>query len=318
MKYTIILLDDAFNMVSEVKKYASDNYTKLKDSSDSNLVVYENWNGDFKSVPELYNDDPKILLLSRFINPTNNDFKFLNKAISSFKNVQYIITPRSRYTDLDLDLLKNNNTKYINNASQNAPAVAQYAIGMMYSLVNRFPVTVNKDSWTDDMLFREIGSLKACVIGAGSIGVLLLEQLKNLGLSDVSYFSRSEVPGDYSRVNFQDIFSSDILFICLPTTLETKTLMKDFVISLKSNHYVIDISAQSSLYSRSELLDLLKEDKLEGAAFDISDDLKVEGNYIKTPHSAAMSLESEIRTYTNFLQMALDISKGNTNLNFLN
>lgn len=272
-------------------------------------VVYEQVAPDFSNIPELFDDNEKLVLFYNYVFP--DGFVALSRHLPSFRRVKYLLSPYSRYEGLDLDLVKKMGIKYRNNGGANAKSVAQYAIMAMFMLLSKYPVLIqSKETPDGSILGEELAGKSAGVIGMGNVGREILEMLQRLGV-ETAYFNRSEVTVAARRVGYEEIFQQDLLFISIASSSVTVQLLQQLPALLRDHNYLIDVSAADELYDKKSVVGLLNQDKLKGYALEIDDmqSLMVESkkNLVVTPHIAWCTLDAEKRTVENYLNRALMI-----------
>jgi hypothetical protein len=78
-----------------------------------NGKAYDSFQPDFSDVPELFDEDEKIVMFNGFALP--GGFKTLTEYLPKFKNVKFLLSPYSSYAGLDLDVVKKLGVRYRNN-----------------------------------------------------------------------------------------------------------------------------------------------------------------------------------------------------------
>lgn len=290
-----------------------DLYTYGKDlleqlQREHSTVMYDEVKPDFSNIPELFEEEEKIVLFNHFA--FDDGFRSFSKYAPSFKNVKYLLSPYSSYEGLDLELLKKLGIRYRNNAGANAKSVAQYAITCMFMLLSRFPQFTSSPEMPDgSILGEEYHSKTAGIIGMGNVGQELLKTLKGLGIK-TNYYNRTEKEVDAEKVSFEDVFKNDIVFITIATNPKTRELLSTITEHIQEKNYIVDVSAYDDLYDKRKVLELLENDKLRGYALENEMQLKSSKNFISTPHIAWCTLDAERRTVENYLNRALTIANG--------
>lgn len=271
-------------------------------------VTYDQFEPDFSDVPELFDEDEKIILFNHFAIP--DGFQSLTKHLSEFKNVKYVLSPYSSYAGLDLDVVKKLGIKYRNNGGANAKSVAQYAIASMFSLLSRFPELGKLSSMPDgSILGEEYHTKTAGIIGMGNVGKELLSTLNQLGIKTV-FYNRTPKDVGAEQVSLEQVFDRDIVFITIATNPDTRNLLTGIAGLVKDKNYLIDVSAYDDLYDKKSVVDLLNAGKLKGYALETDSKFESNRNFIGTPHIAWCTVDAEKRTVENFLNRALTILKG--------
>lgn len=188
------------------------------------VVMYTDAKPDFSNVPELFDEEEKLLMINGFA--FKSYFRELTKALPKFKNVKYILSPYSAYEGLDIALLKKMKIKYRNNGGANAKSVAQYATTVMFMLLSRFPILAEgKSAPAGSVLGEELGAKTAGIIGMGNVGEELLKNLNGLGIKTV-YYNRTPKSVSAKKVSIAEVFKQDLVFITIATNPETYSFPK--------------------------------------------------------------------------------------------
>lgn len=274
--------------------------------------AYDQFKPDFSDVPELFDDEEKVVMFNHFAIPEG--FSAFSKYLPTFKNVKFVLSPYSAYEGLDLELLKKMGIRYRNNGGANAKSVAQYAIMAMFMLLHRYPILLKSEGLPDgSILGEERFGKTAGIIGMGNVGKEILNTLNALGIKTV-YYNRSEENVSAQKVGMEEIVKQDLVFVSVATNADTMKLLADFPSLLQPHNYVIDISATDTLYDKKKVVELLNQDKLKGCALEVFDpkQFKLESNknLITTPHIAWCTVDAERATVENFLNRGLLILQG--------
>lgn len=276
---------------------------------ENEVITYDTVEPDFSNVPELKDQDEKLVIFNGFAFP--NGFAAFTNHAKTFSNVKYLLSQYSSYEGLNLEVLKELGIRYRNNGGANANSVAQYAIMSMFMLLSKFSVLAKtKEAPTGEILGEEFHTKTVGIIGMGNVGQEIGRITQNLGLNTV-YYNRSEKESTIPLVSFEQIFEQDIIFIAIATNSETKTLMSHLPDLLKEKHYLIDVSAAEDLYPKQVVVDLLNQNKIRGFALEVFDTNtfwpQSDKNLVITPHIAWCTVDAEKRTVKNLLERALKI-----------
>lgn len=275
-------------------------------------VVYTDFKTDFSNIPELFNDDEKILIFNQF--SVEGGFNTLTQYLSEFKNVKYLLSPYASYSGLDLELVKKLGMRYRNNAGANAKSVAQYAVTAMFNLLSRVPELGKLSAPPDgSLLGEEYHGKTAGIIGMGNVGVELLDILNGLGIETV-FYNRSVKSVNAEQVPLEKVFQQDIVFITIATNPDTKKLLSNITTLVQQKNYIVDISGLDDLYDKSSLVELLNAGKIKGFALETNTAgaLQSDKNLFLTPHIAWCTVDAERRTAQNLLNRTLLILNNKT------
>ncbi|NLF02767.1 MAG: D-2-hydroxyacid dehydrogenase [Anaerolineales bacterium] len=195
----------------------------------------------------------------------------------------------------------------------NASAVAEYALGALLFLVKRFGAFSEQQRervWRRYWL-EELTGRRATVLGLGHVGIEIARRCLPFGLSLVGVSRRANPVPEVERVYSSDrigdaVRGSDVLFVALPLTSETRHIVDDEVLtSLNHGAYLVDVS-RGGITSAVALVRALDSGQLAGAALDVFEDeplpadstLWSVSNLLLTPHVAG--------TTNRFMDRALD------------
>ena len=180
--------------------------------------------------------------------------------------------------------------------------MAEYAISLLFTVLKK---THHHDRFMrDGIWFRPkenesdlpflsdtILNKKLGFLGFGNIGQRIAQMLSGFKLESLVYSKSNRLffDDDYfqNKVSFVDIAtvleSSDILFITLPLTPETRNLLSsENIFNLKKNAYLINVS-RAEIIDKSSLYKILFEGGILGAGLDVWYDDAYEENSKKYP-----------------------------------
>jgi phosphoglycerate dehydrogenase-like enzyme len=110
----------------------------------------------------------------------------------------------------------------------------------------------------------------------------------------VVYWSKNSVASQYQKVELTDLFkNADLIFPCLAQNEETKNYITDEMLNSMKNKAIF-ISIVHKIYNHDLLLQLAKENKIYGYAFETPNQemLNYEGNVWAGPEQAWNTKES--------------------------
>src|SRR3984957_201335 len=190
--------------------------------------------------------------------------------------------------------------------------MAEHAIGMLIALARNFPDSVRyqdqsrwaqQELWDQPQRLTELSGQVLLIVGYGSIGHELARRAKAFGMR-VRGVSRSG-KGDSALADIivpigqlHDVLSqADFVVVSAPETSETKHLIgAPELARMKPTARLINV-ARGSLLDQSALLAALQQEKIAGAALDVTDPeplpathpLWKASNLLITPHTSAIS-----------------------------
>jgi phosphoglycerate dehydrogenase-like enzyme len=172
-----------------------------------------------------------------------------------------------------------------NSAGIHAIPIAEHAVAGVLSLVRGLDIAMElqrERAWKRDAFLsgtsvvREIGGLRALIIGAGGLGRALGTRLSALGVHCTGVRRRVEqgVPAGFERIvgptEWKALLpETDILAICAPATAETKALVGSAELDrLPKNAIVVNV-ARGVLLDEAALVARVKSGALRGAVLDV-------------------------------------------------
>jgi len=190
--------------------------------------------------------------------------------------------------------------------------MAEHAIGMLIALARNFPDSVRyqdqsrwaqQELWDQPQHLTELSGQVLLIVGYGSIGHELARRAKAFGMR-VRGVSRSG-KGDSALADIivpigqlHDVLSqADFVVVSAPETSETKHLIgAPELARMKPTARLINV-ARGSLLDQSALLAALQQEKIAGAALDVTDPEPLPAadplwkapNLLITPHTSAVS-----------------------------
>ncbi|MDD7319252.1 MAG: NAD(P)-dependent oxidoreductase [Prevotellaceae bacterium] len=240
------------------------------------------------------------------------------EKLPKLKMLQFIGTGVNNF--VDMDYAKEKGIEVLNISNYGSNAVAEYALGMAFSLARHIPqgMTVLKSgSWNQEGLQgKEISGSKVGVLGTGSIGALVAEKYHNLGAEVIAcdIYENENLKTQYGikYCSMEEIFKTcDIISLHMTVTKENeKVIDKKLISSMKEDALLINV-ARAELVDTQALYDALMEKKIGGAAIDVynteppvGQDMEIAAmeNVIATPHIGFYSEQAN----DNSISMSVD------------
>ncbi|MBN3661819.1 MAG: hydroxyacid dehydrogenase, partial [Ornithobacterium rhinotracheale] len=253
-----------------------------------------------------------IIIRSRF--PI--DETFLSKA----EKLKFIGRVGAGLENIDLDFAESRGIICFNAPEGNRDAVAEQAMGMLLSIMNRFWIAnreVSQGIWKrEENRGEEIKGKVVALIGYGNMGKAFAQRLKGFGCKVIFYDIKDGLSDENARQSTMDeVFErADILSLHIPQTPETLGLVNDaYLQKFHKNIYFINTARGKSVVTK-DLVKHLKTGKVKAAALDVLEQEKAsfesllqseipeELNYLiqaenvlLTPHIAGWTLESKVK-----------------------
>ncbi|MDR2981566.1 MAG: D-2-hydroxyacid dehydrogenase [Puniceicoccales bacterium] len=181
---------------------------------------------------------------------------------------------------------------------------------MLLRNMPQYMVLMRQGGWGSPQEIRTISGSTITILGTGDIGLAFAQRAKAMGAKSVCGIYRSRKPNDrcfdmaYPVSHLDHLLpQTDILVLCLPSTVETcGILSKERINLLSKTSYVINVGRGTAI-DQEALIDALNGDRLAGAALDVmlpeplpaGDKLRSAKNIILTPHIAGNIAHSATR-----------------------
>ena len=229
-------------------------------------------------------------------------------------SVKLICEAGTGYNNIDIIAAKEKGISVCNVPGYSSEAVAQLVITFILNLSSsltqqqRMIENKNYSNFTKCLQVPhiEIQNKTLGIIGAGSIGIQVMNVAKALGMKILVYSRSYKDLGD-SNIKFVSLEEllkeSDFVTIHCPLTTETKYLIdKSRLDLMKPSSFIINTS-RGAIIKETDLIEALKNKKIAGAALDVQDPEPPElnnplfnmENVILTPHIGWKCFESRQR-----------------------
>ncbi|MZK49798.1 NAD(P)-dependent oxidoreductase [Clostridium beijerinckii] len=229
-------------------------------------------------------------------------------------SVKLICEAGTGYNNIDIIAAREKGISVCNVPGYSSEAVAQLVITFILNLSSslaqqqRMIENKNYSNFTKYLQVPhiEIQNKTLGVIGAGSIGIQVMNVAKALGMKILVYSRSYKDLGD-SNIKFVSLEEllkeSDFVTIHCPLTTETRYLIdKSRLDLMKSSSFIINTS-RGAIIKETDLIEALTNKKIAGAALDVQDPEPPElnnplfnmENVILTPHIGWKCFESRQR-----------------------
>jgi phosphoglycerate dehydrogenase-like enzyme len=182
----------------------------------------------------------------------------------------------------------------------NAPAVAEYAFGLMLAAARRIPEadrSLRAHQWSR-LTGRHLGGRTLGLIGYGQIARLMVPKARGFGM-DVIATRRSPRPSgdDVPQVSLDDLLRrSDFISVHVPLTDETRSLIGRREFGLMRDGVVLVNTARGAVVDEQELHRALTSGKVAACGLDVFETeppgdspLLTAPNVVASPHNAGYS-----------------------------
>jgi len=206
---------------------------------------------------------------------------------------------------VDLNYAREKDIKVTYTPDAPGPAIAELAVGFMYSLLRSTHVSnldIRKGKWNRS-IGRSFSDMTIGVIGAGRVGTRVIDLItkigcKNLLVSDIYHNESLRDKYGFEWASKEKVFSeSDIITFHVPLTADAKGMVKkDELLRMKKDAFIIN-TARGGIVNEQDLYDVMQDGHIAGAAIDVFDKEPYFGPLIDidrcllTPHIGSASRE---------------------------
>ncbi|HHW31699.1 MAG TPA: 3-phosphoglycerate dehydrogenase [Clostridiaceae bacterium] len=236
------------------------------------------------------------------------------RTLSAVKDkVRMIIRYGTGYNNIDLVAARRHGIAVFNAAGMNAASVAELALLHILNANRKFSVgielaKIGQYNILDTECF-ELDGKTVGLYGAGAIARNLARMLMGFHVKKYAYdVVENEAIKQYGVMfvnSPEELFSiSDIVSIHIPLLPTTKGIVNKRLLSLMKPNAILINTSRGQVINEEDLLYFLKNKKIRAAGLDVLcnepisriDPLVLQENAYVTPHIAASSFESKVRT----------------------
>lgn len=188
-----------------------------------------------------------------------------------------------------------------------APAVADLAMGLMYSLLRKIHeanLNMHDGNWRR-FFGKRLTDCTIGIIGAGRVGSRVVKILKALGCKKIIYYDKNirlEENKDLVFAQKEEIYaSSDIISFHVPLDSETKNMITLSEMKLMKKDVCLINTSRGGIINEQDLSEVLKHNLIGGAAIDVFNLEPYQGvlsqydNCILTSHMGSMTTDCRSR-----------------------
>ena len=221
-----------------------------------------------------------------------------------------------------------------NNGGANAVAVAEHAIGLMFSVYRKLDVqieSVKQGTWGKGVAgerteFHTLVGKRVGIIGLGQIGSRVAKRLAGWEC-EVVFHDIIDYDDDYiaptgaRRVELDDLLAtSDIVTLHVGLTPASRHMISGRELGLMKSTAVLINTCRGPVVDEKALIKGLESNEIFGAGLDVTEIEPIEAgnplptmpNVIVTPHLATRAVESEINAVRYTLENAGRVVRGET------
>lgn len=270
----------------------------------------------YDDMPHVQQDDVRTIIQDYEAIIINSKIVMDKDMLNRAKRLQFIGRAGSGMEIIDTEYADEKGIHYTNSPEGNRDAVGEHTVGLMLDVLHN---TTKADREVRQWIWNreqnrgeELREKTVGILGYGQMGSAVAEKLYGLGAKVIAYDKYKE---NYSHLFVEEVDQNkffeetEILSIHLPLTNETRWLIdRTYLNRFQNLQYVINTARGQNLIT-GDLLDLLKQRALSGAALDVleeenpdhfsknffSDFNSLIKNYklVVTPHIAGWSNESK-------------------------
>lgn len=232
---------------------------------------------------------------------------FNKSYFDSVPRLKMLAINTTAFNKIDLVSATAKGVQIANTPGYSQRAVAELAIGLMFSVVRRIPYGERRNRENTDepdpasqegraLVGYNLEGKVLGVVGYGGIGKEVAKIASGIGMNVIGW-NRTKRDG-IKLVELEELVrTSDVIVVTLAYSDDLKHLLsKDLLAKLKPNAVVINMG-EGQLIDTEALYELLKNNKIKGSAFDLArfdkeDPFLKLDNFIKTPHIGSYTEES--------------------------
>ena len=210
---------------------------------------------------------------------------------------------------VDLQAAKDRGIEVSHTADAPAPAVAEFTLGLMLSLLRSVHVSNTRmhDGHWERFFGRRLAEVTIGIIGVGRIGSRVLNRTKGFGTPKIlvnDVMPNLELDREFKLewASKEKIYAeADVISLHVPLTKHTNNMIrKKHLLSMKPDAIIIN-SARGGIVNEQDLYEVLQSGHLSGAAIDVFEQepyngpLKEIQRCILTAHMGSMSIDCRVR-----------------------
>ncbi len=245
----------------------------------------------------------------------------INKELIGISENLKIIGRSGVGTDnIDLEEASKRNIQVTNTPEANVISAAELTVGLIISAARNITVannSVKKSEWErSEFIGIELYKKQLGLIGFGKVAKLVSTRMQSFNMDVVFYDPFIDSSTDKEKkVELDELLNtSDFVSIHIPKNKETENLISKEKLSLMKKGSVIINTSRGGLIDQQEVFNLVNENKLYSAGFDVYEieppeiSKEYENSKIITlPHLGASTKEAQIRAGEQLIKNIKDI-----------
>lgn len=200
--------------------------------------------------------------------------------LKKFKNLKYIVTRSTGYNHIDQKYCIENNIKILNVPEYGSITVAEYAIGLLLTLLRQISISAydtKQGNYTKNRVGQDLQGKTIGVIGTGKIGSNFIKRISAFETKIIAFDIKHQpqLIEEY-KVEYVDLDSllrqSDIISLHLPLLPSTHHIINSESFKKMKDDVVIINTSRGELIDSTALLNNIKSGKVYGAGLDVFED----------------------------------------------
>lgn len=246
-------------------------------------------------------------------------------------NLKYIIRAGEGTDNIDKTACGTKGVKVSNTPGANNNSAAEHAIALMFTLLRRTAdanASMKSGKWEKSKFTGlELSNKKVGIVGFGRIGQIVAKRLAGFEPEVLFYdpfIEKSDMSYAKKAKDLAEVFEkSDIVTIHVPLMEQTKNLITKDLLNKMPAHALLVNASRGGILNEADLLECLKNNKIQGAALDVfskepleeNSPLRELDNLILTPHLGASTEEAQVRVGQMVIHQLKEFFINNNHLN---
>jgi D-3-phosphoglycerate dehydrogenase len=221
-------------------------------------------------------EDLPVILVDAFGLVIRSKISLSKEVLSHCKSLTFIARSGSGLENIDMNFCKEKGISCYNSPEGNRNAVAEHALGMLLSLLNKIHISdlqIRNGIWQREQnRGEELDGKTVGIIGYGNNGSAFAKKLKGFDVKVMAYDKFKSGFGDHfvhectlSALQEQ----ADVISFHVPLTKETKYMFNETFIENMKNPFILMNLSRGKVVQTTDLVSGLKNDKIRGACLDV-------------------------------------------------
>lgn len=226
-------------------------------------------------------------------------------------NLKYVIRAGEGTDNIDKKSCEQKGVKVSNTPGANNNSAAEHAIALMFTLLRKTAwahASMIDGKWDKPKYTgMELSNKTVGIVGFGRIGQIVAKRLSGFEPKVIffdPFIEKSDIPYAKKAKDLQEIFETcDIITIHVPLMEKTRNFITKEHLSVMKPSALLVNASRGGIVNEGDLLEVLQNNKIKGAAFDVfatepleeNSPLRKLENLILTPHLGASTEEAQKR-----------------------